>query len=89
MGKHKKLTIEEKVKINPIFNIDNIKDGDTCGKTGILILVGTLTDDITEDIKFDLPLTYPDDELKCEMTSSKKNDKIEASFLLSSFPYPP
>lgn len=22
-------------------------------------------------------MTYPDDELKCEMTSSKKNDKIE------------
>ena len=68
---------EEKAKINPLFNVDYIKDWDTCGKTGILILVGTLTDDITEDIKFDLPLTYPDDELKCEMASSKKNDKIE------------
>ena len=69
--------LEEKVKINPIFNIDNIKDDDTCGDTGKFILVGTTTDDISEDIKFDLPLTYPNDIIKCEMISSKKNDKIE------------
>ena len=69
--------LEEEVKINPIFNIDYIKDSDTCGETGKFILVGATTDDITEDVKFDLPLTYPNDILKCEMIASKKNDKIE------------
>ena len=69
--------LEEEVKINPIFNIDYIKDSDTCGETGKFILVGATTDDITEDFKFDLPLTYPNDILKCEMIASKKNDKIE------------
>ena len=60
------------MKINPIFNIDYIKDSDTCGETGKFILVGATTDDITEDFKFDLPLTYPNDILKCEMIASKK-----------------
>ena len=69
--------LEEEVKIKPIFNIDYIKDSDTCGETGKFILVGATTDDITEDVKFDLPLTYPNDILKCEMIASKKNDKIE------------
>ena len=69
--------LEEEVKIKPIFNIDYIKDSDTCGETGKFILVGATTDDITEDVKFDLPLAYPNDILKCEMIASKKNDKIE------------
>jgi predicted outer membrane repeat protein len=65
------------VKINPIFNVDYIKDADTCEETGKFILVGAPTDNIIEDVKFDLPLTYPNDILKCEMITSKKNDKIE------------
>ena len=69
--------LEEEVKIHPVFNIDDIKESDTCGNTGKFILVGAVTDDITEDVKFDLPLTYPSDILKCEMFTSKKNDKIE------------
>ena len=69
--------LEEELKIHPVFNIDDIKEIDTCGNTGKFILVGAFTDDITEDVKFDLPLTYPSDILKCEMFTSKKNDKIE------------
>ena len=69
--------LEEKVEINPIFNIDYIKDADTCEYTGKFILVGAPTDNITEDVKFDLPLSYPNDILRCEMITSKKNDYIE------------
>ena len=63
--------LEEDIKTNPLFNIDSIKDDDS-GVTGQFILVGTLTENITEDIKFDLPLTYPNDIMKCEMFSAKK-----------------
>ena len=61
--------------MNKIFNIDSIKDIDKCEETGKFFLVGTFTDNITEDIKFDLPLTYPSGELKCELSKSKKGDK--------------
>ena len=68
---------EEKVQINKIFNIESIKEVDKCEETGKFILVGTFTDNITEDIKFDLPLTYPNGEFKCELTKAKKKDKKE------------
>ena len=44
---------EEKIELNKIFNIDSIKDIDKCEETGKFFLVGTFTDNITEDIKFD------------------------------------
>ena len=65
----------ETVKLNKIFNIEYIKEIDKCEETGKFILEGTFTDNITEDIKFDLPLTYPIDEVKCELSKAKKGEK--------------
>ena len=69
--------LEEKVELNKIFNIEYVKDADKCEGTGKFTLVGTFTDNIAEDIKFDLPLTYPNEVLKCELTKAKKKDKKE------------
>ena len=65
----------EKVQLNKIFNIDSIKDFEKCEETGQFILLGSFVDDITEDIKIDLLLTYPSGELKCELTRAKKGEK--------------
>ena len=44
-----------------------------CSKTGKLTLKGSFFYDIEENINFDLPLTYPNTELKCELNTVKKN----------------
>ena len=46
---------------------------DSCYATGQLILTGLFLNDIEENINFDLPLTYPNSELKCELKEVEKN----------------
>jgi len=65
----------EKNKITPTFNIDSIYIND-CGSKGKIYIVGKSTDDITEKISFDLPLTYPTAEIKCELDQVSKNVNI-------------
>ena len=67
---------EEEVKITPSFIIDSV-DMDECGTTGKFIFKGSFTDDITESIKFDLLMTYPESEVKCEYIEAKKNENVE------------
>ena len=67
---------EEEVKITPSFIIDSV-DMDECGSTGKFIFKGSFTDDITESIKFDLLMTYPESEVKCEYIEAKKNENVE------------
>ena len=59
----------------PIFNIDSISIND-CQKKGRIYLVGEVSDDISENIKFDLPLLYPTSEIKCELEKVNRNSKI-------------
>ena len=65
----------DKIEVNTL-TLDSI-DIDTCKSTGKLILNGALSNDIEEKINFDLPLTYPNVELKCELNEVKKNTKTE------------
>ena len=65
---------EEEVEIRPIFTIENLyMDG--CENTGIFYLEGSFSDGI-ESMKFDLVLTYPLTEIKCEFNSVNKNEKM-------------
>ena len=66
----------EDIKITPFFNIDSI-NMDNCAKQGKLILKGSFSDDIDLSIKFDLLLTYPLEEMKCEIDKPKKNEQVE------------
>ena len=66
---------EEDIKIPPSFheialNIDNCKD------TGVFILTGTFSGDIKEPMKFDIFLTYPEREAKCELEPVKRNENV-------------
>ena len=64
----------DKVEINTL-NFEEI-DINSCSTTGQLTLKGSFLNDNEENINFDLPLTYPNSELKCELKSVKKNIKI-------------
>ena len=48
---------------------------DKCNTLGKLTLTGTFSNDIEESVNFDLPLTYPSAEIKCELNSIQKNVK--------------
>ena len=65
----------ENKKIAPTLNIESIDIND-CHNKGKIYIEGTLSDDINEKIKFDLPLTYPTAEIKCEIDKFSKNTKI-------------
>jgi len=67
---------EEDIKITPVFNITSI-ELDNCASQGKLILRGYFSDEIDLSIKFDLLLTYPLTEMKCELDKAKKNEPIE------------
>lgn len=67
---------EAEIKIPPTLNVDAININD-CNINGKLTLAGTFSDDIDEEMKFDLPLTYPNVEIKCEFDEAKKNNKMD------------
>ena len=65
---------EEEVKITPSFTVENLYI-DGCDTTGVFYLSGYFSDDV-ESMKFDLILTYPLQEIKCEYSDAKKNERI-------------
>ena len=67
---------EEEIKITPVFNITSV-ELDNCASQGKLILKGYFSDEIDLSIKFDLLLTYPLTEMKCELDKAKKNEPFE------------
>ena len=56
---------EENNEINT-FTLESI-DVDKCNTTGKLKIKGSFSNDFEEEINFNLPLTYPSVELKCEL----------------------
>ena len=73
---------EEEVKPTPLFTIDNINI-EKCS-SGKFILTGYFSDDMSESMKFDLTLTYPLTEVKCEFDEAEKNEVIEMTCKLHS-----
>ena len=65
----------ENIKFSPILNIDSINIDD-CQNKGKLYLIGKLSVDINQKMIFDLPLTYPNTEIKCELEKVKKDANI-------------
>ena len=63
----------EKVEVNAL-TLDAI-NMDKCNTLGKLTLTGTFSNDIEESVNFDLSLTYPSAEIKCELNSIQKNVK--------------
>ena len=74
---------EKELKILLIFNIESI-NMKKCSSTGKFTLIGSFSDDITESIIFDFILTYPSNEIKCELDKAEKSEKIEISCKLHS-----
>ena len=62
---------EVETKVNTL-TIESI-DVDKCNTTGKLTLKGSFSDNFEEDINFDLPLTYPSAQLKCELKKVSQN----------------
>ena len=67
--------LEEEVKIAPTFTIDKLFI-DECSSSGKFLLEGSFSDDITDPMKFDLIMTYPFTDIKCEFSEALKNEKI-------------
>ena len=68
--------LEEEEKVIPIFNIESI-NMEKCSSSGIFTLTGSFSEDITESMIFDFALTYPSNEVKCELDEAEKGEKIE------------
>ena len=62
---------ETPVEVN-VLTLESI-DMDKCNTTGKLIMKGTFSNDISEKINFDLPLSYPSEEFKCELNKVTSN----------------
>ena len=65
----------EKSNIIPILDIQSININD-CHNKGKLYIIGKISENINKKIKFDLPLTYPTEEIKCELDETKKNSRV-------------
>ena len=63
----------EKVEVNAL-TLEAI-NMDKCNTLGKLTLTGTFSNDIEESVNFDLHLTYPSAEIKCELNNIQKNVK--------------
>ena len=62
---------ETQVEVN-VLTLESI-DMDKCNTTGKLTIKGTFSNEITEKINFDLPLSYPNEEFKCELNEVSAN----------------
>ena len=71
-------SLEENIdKVVPILEIIDIIDTNKCDSTGILKLKGKFDSDIEEEMRFELPLSYPKANIKCEIEKTKKNKESE------------
>lgn len=70
---------EEKISPTPILIMDSINE-DSCEEKGILILKGKIEGgDVTEDLKIDLPFSYPTSSIKCDINKVNTNQEIETN----------
>ena len=68
---------ENKNKIPPVFEINDIIELNKCKSKGKFKLKGKVSSDIDEEISFELPLSYPKSNIKCEMEKTKKDKENE------------
>ena len=68
---------ENKVKVPPSFEIKRIEDLDQCRKKSKFKIFGKFNQDISEELKFELPLTFPATTIKCLVTEATKDEEVE------------
>ena len=60
----------------PTFNIEQI-DTELCAEKGKMIVTGTFDKDITEELTFEIPLSFPMSDIKCTVESATANTKVD------------
>ena len=69
-------SVEENINKEPpsleITSFSNIKN-----MNGKVTVLGKFSSDITEEMTFEIPLSYPQVELKCKVDSAKKDEEVE------------
>ena len=60
----------------PTFNIKNIDSG-LCARKGKMIVTGTFDKDITEELTFEIPLSFPMTDIKCTVESATANTQVD------------
>jgi len=68
---------ENKEKLPPSLEITRIEDVDECRKKSKIKIFGKFSEDISEDLKFELPLTFPSSKIKCKVSEAKKDEEVE------------
>ena len=71
-------SIEENQNIAPpSFEIISIRDPTILKENGKLRIIGKFSEDISDKMEFEIPLTYPSVKLKCKVIKAKANEEIE------------
>ena len=60
----------------PTFNIEKIDSG-LCARKGKMIVTGTFDKDITEELTFEIPLSFPMTDIKCTVESATANTQVD------------
>ena len=60
----------------PTFNIKKIDSG-LCARKGKMIVTGTFDQDITEELTFEIPLSFPMTDIKCTVESATANTQVD------------
>ena len=67
---------ENKEKIPPLFEVTSFNLTD-CESTGKFIVIGKFSEDISEELTFNLPFSYPSVEIRCTVNNVTKEEEIE------------
>ena len=68
---------ENKEKIPPTLEISSLENLDECGKSGKFRIRGKFSEDIKQEIIFELPLSFPDSSVKCKVNDALANEEVE------------
>ena len=70
-------SVEENKKIvPPSFKVTNI-NMDRCDKKGTLTVTGTFSEEISEEMTFDLPFSFPKAKAKCTVDEAQANAEVQ------------
>ena len=68
---------ENKNTFPPTLEITSFERLDECGEKGKIRILGKFSEDITEEITFKLPLSFPDVKIKCKIDEATKDEEVE------------
>ena len=70
---------ENKNTLPPTFQPESIDVSDKLCSRGKFKIKGKFTSDITEEMVFNLPLSYPTSNIKCRVDEAKANEEVEVN----------